>query len=85
MTPEVCRAARALAGMTQRELAASADVSAQTIADFERGARNPHANNIKAIRRTFEIKGILFVEEGDRIVALDFRNMSSTIDDSQTS
>ncbi len=73
MTPEVCRAARALTGVTQRELAIAANVSAQTVADFERGARRPHPNNLRAIRCFFEDKGIRFIEESDRMVGIDFR------------
>lgn len=73
MTPEVCRAARALTGITQRELAAAADISAQTVADFERGARQPHANNIKAILQVFEGRGIKFVMDSGKIVGMDFR------------
>lgn len=75
----VCRAARALTSLTQRELAILANVSAQTIADFERGARQPHSNNIKAIRKVFEDKGIQFIEENEKIVGMDFRYLVSSI------
>lgn len=77
MTPSVCKAARALAGLTQRELAMAADIATPTIADFERGARRPHANNVKAMRQVFEERGIEFVVEESRIVGLYFRNLSS--------
>ena len=73
MTPAVCRAARALVDMTQRELAAAADISTQTVADFERGARQPHVNNIKALRKTFEAHGISFTEEDQMIVGMFFK------------
>lgn len=72
MTSSVCRAARALLGITQRELAKATDLSVQTVADFERGARQPHTNNVKALRRFFEGKGIRFIEEDGRIVAINF-------------
>ncbi len=62
--------------MTQRELAALADVSAQTIADFERGARQPHSNNIKAIREVFENRGVRFVEREGKIIGMDFTDMT---------
>jgi len=84
MTPEVCRAARALIGMTQRELAVLANVSTQTVADFERGARQPHGNNIKAIRQVFEKNGIILIEDGEKIVGMDFRNMLPADIKSQT-
>lgn len=73
MTPRVCRAARAILDMTQRDLGVAAGVSAQTVADFERGARTPHLNNLQAIRVAFERQGLTFVMEGNRIVAIDLR------------
>ena len=73
MTPEVCRSARALTDITQRELASAADISTQTVADFERGARQPHSNNIKAILQVFERRGIKFIVDNGRIVGMDFR------------
>lgn len=76
MTPCVCKAARALTGLTQRELAAEADIATPTIADFERGARRPHANNLKAIRRAFEERGIEFLEEESKIVGLYFKKIN---------
>ena len=75
MTSAVCRAARALSGLTQRELAAAANISAQTVADYERGARQPHQNNLMAIRGVFESKGIKFIECDGNIVGLEFKNM----------
>ncbi|MCE3011936.1 MAG: helix-turn-helix domain-containing protein [Proteobacteria bacterium] len=58
--------------MTQRELADAAGVSAQTVADFERGARTPHHNNLRAIRLVLELRGLQFVENGGRLVAINF-------------
>lgn len=75
MTPAICRAARALIGMTQRELASAANISAQTVADYERGARQPHQNNLLAIRNVFEAKGINFVEDESRVVGLNFKGL----------
>lgn len=72
MTPTVCKSARALTGLTQRELATAANISTQTVADYERGARQPHPNNILAIRHVFETQGIRFVEVNKVIVGLDF-------------
>lgn len=72
MTPAVCRSARALLGLTQRELAAAANISAQTVADYERCARQPHSNNISAIKNIFESKGITFIEENGVIVGMNF-------------
>jgi DNA-binding XRE family transcriptional regulator len=80
MTPEVCRAARALTDMTQRELATAADISTQTVADFERGARRPHSNNVKAILQVFEGRGIKFIVDSGRIVGMDFRSLYKSDD-----
>ncbi|WP_207286441.1 helix-turn-helix domain-containing protein [Pseudomonas sp. FW300-N2A2] len=77
MTPEICKAARALARLTQRDLAFAADIATPTIADFERGARRPHVNNLKAIANVFEDLGIDFVVENEEIVGIDFRNLKS--------
>jgi len=75
MTSIVCKASRALTGETQRELATAAGISTQTIADFERGARQPHPNNLKAIRAHFEAIGLKFIEEDGEIVGIDFRQI----------
>ena len=70
MTPVFCKAARAIANLTQKELAALAEVSTQTVADFERGARMPHRNNIKAIRSSLEGRGLTFIERNSEIVGI---------------
>ena len=61
MTPELCRAARAFVSLTERELADEANVAPQTVADFERGARTPHANNIRAMVEALEKHGVEFM------------------------
>lgn len=58
------RAARALLGWTQQELAARANVSPSTIADFERGKRSPVPNNLEAVRSALENGGITFLPGG---------------------
>ncbi|WP_363257662.1 helix-turn-helix domain-containing protein [Mesorhizobium sp.] len=50
-------------GWSQDELAKAANVARQTIADFERGARVPIANNIASIRHTLERAGIEFLSD----------------------
>lgn len=56
--------------MTQKDLAGAASLSQQTIADFERGARRPHPNNLKAIFAAFEARGITFQRHGEKIVGI---------------
>ncbi len=61
----VCRAARALAGWNQADLARAANVSKQTIVDFERGARTPFGNNLRAIEAALASAGVEFTLDGD--------------------
>lgn len=75
MIPRVCRAARALISLNQKELAGAANISTQTLADFERGARKPHANNIAAIERVFKERGIEFLMKDGEIVGIKFENV----------
>ena len=64
LSPAQCRAARGLLAWSQTELASAAGVGRATLADFERGAREPIGNNLRAIRRALEDAGVKFVEEG---------------------
>jgi len=63
-TPEMCRAGRALLGISQAQLARQARVSRLTIAYFERGERKPIPANLAAIRSALEAAGIAFVPGG---------------------
>lgn len=71
MTPEnihvtaaQVRAARALLGWNQQELANRAKVAPSTVADFERGKRTPVSNNLDAIRAVLESNGVAFRSGG---------------------
>jgi predicted nucleotidyltransferase/DNA-binding XRE family transcriptional regulator len=63
-SPEMCRAARALLGITQAQLAQDARVSRLTIAYFERGTRKPIPVTLAAIRSALEASGIAFLPGG---------------------
>ena len=63
--PAQCRAARALIGMTQAELAGSAVVPTSLIADYETGANGPRQADLDAIRAALERAGVEFID-GDR-------------------
>jgi len=65
MTPETCRAARGLIGLTQAELAAAASVGLSTVKNYENGVYTPIANNLAAIRRALEAKGALLFDAGE--------------------
>lgn len=61
LTPEMCRAGRALLGIIQTQLARESGVSRLTIAYFERAERKPIPANLAAIRSALEVSGITFV------------------------
>lgn len=63
VTPAQVRAARGLIGWNQGDLALAANVSRQTIADFELGKRTPVPNNLVAIKKALEAVGVRFVDE----------------------
>ena len=62
LSPETCRAARALLAWGQRDLAARANVAHATIATFEANARQPYERTLEALRRAFEDAGLRFVD-----------------------
>ena len=66
--PAQCRAARALLGITQADLANAAGAGTKTVADFERGAdRDLHFITLKALVDALMKAGIEFLDsEGNR-------------------
>ncbi|NBB82690.1 MAG: helix-turn-helix domain-containing protein [Alphaproteobacteria bacterium] len=62
ISPGQCRAARGLLGWSQGDLQAASMVGKKTIADFERGARQPYARTLADIRRALETAGITFID-----------------------
>jgi len=64
---EDVRAARALVQWSQGDLAKEAGVGISTIAEFEKGSRNPIANNLAAIRRALEAAGVRFTPAGPTV------------------
>jgi uncharacterized protein len=64
LTPEMCRAGRALLGITQAELARRAGVSRLTVAHFERAASRPIRASLAAIRSALEASGIALLPGG---------------------
>jgi transcriptional regulator with XRE-family HTH domain len=63
ITPSQVKAARALLGWSQRELAQRAGVAQSTIADYERGFQ-PIQNNLQAMLKSLQKEGIGFSEDG---------------------
>jgi DNA-binding transcriptional regulator YiaG len=58
MTPEQSRAARSWLSWRQGDLATRANVSVNTVRNFESGQKTPTANNLAAMRRAIEAAGI---------------------------
>jgi uncharacterized protein len=64
ITPEMCRAGRALLRISQAQLARRAGVSRLTVAHFERAASNPIPVSLAAIRTALESSGIALLPGG---------------------
>jgi transcriptional regulator with XRE-family HTH domain len=62
VTPEQCRAARALLGWSQGDLEAASRVGKATIANFERGASTPFDRTLADLRRALEAAGVIFLD-----------------------
>ena len=65
LMPNILKAARALLGIRQSELAKSAGISLATLNNFERGIGDPRASTVKAIERTLRRGGITFKDDGE--------------------
>jgi len=78
MTPEQCRAARALLDLSQQELAESASVGLSTIRSFESGERTPIANNLKSIQGALEKAGVEFIPENGGGAGVRLANRART-------
>jgi transcriptional regulator with XRE-family HTH domain len=64
LTPGQCRAARALIGWSQDELAAASKVAKATIANFELGKRAPYARTLEDLSAALEAGGVEFTNGG---------------------
>lgn len=64
LTPRLCKAARALLGWRQEELAAASGIGLGMIRHFEAEARPTKRPLILALERAFTDAGVVFVEGG---------------------
>ena len=63
MTPAQCRAARALLGLEQGDIADRAGIARATLINYEKGQRAPRAATIAAICTALEAAGVVFLPE----------------------
>jgi len=63
ISPEQCRAARGLLGWSQSDLSKASETATKTIADFERGVREPYARTLADVRAALERAGVEFIPE----------------------
>jgi transcriptional regulator with XRE-family HTH domain len=60
-----CRAARALLGLSQRELAEAARIGLRLLIHFENGDRSLTPSGMVALEKTLTDFGIVLIEEND--------------------
>jgi len=63
VTPREIRAARALLGWSQQQLADKAIVSLNALARLERGAVDPRVSTLTALQKTLTKAGVEFLSE----------------------
>lgn len=65
ITPAQIRAARALIGWKQSDLATASGVSEISIKNIERGATDPRSSTLAALQDAFTKAGVVFLDPGD--------------------
>jgi transcriptional regulator with XRE-family HTH domain len=63
ITSSQCRGARGLLGWSQSDLSQASKTATKTIADFERGAREPYPRTLEDVRGALEKAGVEFIDE----------------------
>ena len=63
ITPEQCRAARALLAWSQQDLAEKSGVGIVTVHQLEAGTNQPRRATMDVVKRAFETAGIEFIDE----------------------
>lgn len=70
LTPATCRAARALLGWSQQELADRSGVGRVTIADYERGKSTLQRGSVHLLVQALASYGVIILREGGQGVML---------------
>lgn len=73
LSPEQCRAARALLGWSQDQLSARSSVAKATVANFEAGKRTPYDRTLADLKTAFEHAGVLLIEVNGEGVGVRLR------------
>jgi transcriptional regulator with XRE-family HTH domain len=73
ITAEQCRAARALLGWSQQQLANISEIGVVTVHQLEAGTSEPRRATLQAIKRAFETAGVEFIEENGGGLGVRFR------------
>lgn len=63
INPSQCRAARALLGWSQDQLASASKVAKATIANFEAERRQPYDRTLDDLIKAFEAAGVVLIPE----------------------
>lgn len=79
LTPEQSRAARGWLDWSQEALAKAANVSLSTVRDFEKGRREPIANNKAAIERALNDAGVQMTYQDDVPVGIEVGRRSAVV------
>ncbi len=66
MTPQQCRAARALLDWSQADLARRSKVAVRTVQNFEKGAHETMQAKLDAMQSTLQVAGVQF-SNGDQL------------------
>lgn len=64
ITSEQIRAARALLGWSQPDLARASGIAENTLRNIERGTSDPRSSTLSAIERAFDEAGVMFIDLG---------------------
>ena len=67
ISADQCRAARALIGWSQDQLAEASLVAKATIANFESAKRNPYPRTLDDLRAALEAAGVVFQADGEMV------------------
>jgi transcriptional regulator with XRE-family HTH domain len=65
LVPAQARAARALLGWKQTDLASETGLKVQAIKLFEAGKTDPRASTVAAIEQAFDRAGVIFLDPGE--------------------